>query len=350
MKSLKRKVCIMAMGCLLSLPHHGSASDNTKYYDYGGMKETGESSFQYENNFLNYSENLIDIEDKNVDPIGKIVRYREDMNVKPLIMERTKQNHKNRIVEDDEEREELIHSFLNKVATGKEQKFTNKFFKFLRENDLVFYELGEKKKGGTVSISSTTGSDLSIGTPFITYDSYKKTFSIYGGFEFIDSRQPWFNEVSSGYIGGQDLLGIHLSNGANGAAMVSQSLVTYFEEDYTSSCKSGLDSTKSDSTTSRDGNISSNDGVVFRYQDSKVTLSGNGCTVKANNFGSGSVRATYDYKFANANGNAKVQYAHTWSKTGIDAISMGWAKFEATWTGTDKSYTTKVLSGSDRAY
>jgi hypothetical protein len=43
-------------------------------------------------------------------------------------------------------------------------------------------------------------------------------------------------------------------------------------------------------------------------------------------------------------------YAHTWSKTGIDAISMGWAKFEATWTGTDKSYTTKVLSGSDRAY
>lgn len=235
------------------------------------------------------------------------------------------------------------------VAAGIEPRFTSKFFDKLNEFQLVYFEPGQVKEDKVTILSSA--SDFSINTPLIIWNSASSTWSIYGGFNYINNY-AWVNDGHSGppykNIGGEDALGFSLSNGANSATMVRQSLQAFYKRNPSHTCNTGYENQASFSSTSRDGNITNNQGVLFRGQDAVVTQSGSGCTAEFNRFGAGSAMAEYSSAFTAASGNVKSVFNHTWNTATITGVSFGTSGI--TITAGPVAQQTGTLAGSDSAY
>lgn len=292
-----------------------------------------------------YTKNIADISsDTTINPIGKIVKYEEGKNVKPLIMELTKSHNKTLNNEDYEARERRKDDYLSLIASGQEERFTEKFFDFLEENELVYYELGAPKKG-QASILSTSASDVSLTTPFGTYDSVNKRYEIWGGFHFTNDN-AWFDEAKNwlgignptGNIGGVDTIGINLDGGTNGAALESFFMQPMYS-DAPGNFNGGHGGDYSaPQVTNRVGNLSSNSGAMFLFQDKSVGfgLGNDGYAKYANNFGRAAVKLAYSSAFANASGNASTYYKHTY-KTTISGITLN----------SDGSFSISIANGND---
>ncbi|GKU77507.1 hypothetical protein [Paenibacillus sp. L3-i20] len=306
-----------------------------------------------------YSSHVVQLyENKIQDPVGKIVKYHPS-NVKPLIVEQTKSHRRELTPKENEARRAKIDSYFSRIATGQESKYTKEFFDFLEENELVYYELGKQASpldGGIMPLSTT--SDISVNTPFGSYDSVNGWYEIWGGFNFVNDT-AWWNEARNywgfanptGNIGGSDTVGINLDGGTNGAALKSATMQPIYR-DAPGNFNGGIKGQYSaPAVTTRVGGLSSNTGGMFMFQDKSVGfgLGSDGYAKYANNFGSGAVKLSYDSRFAAATGNAATYYVHTWDKatiTGITANSNGTFAI----TVANSQYATPTMVSLDYSY
>jgi len=309
-----------------------------------------------------YSMNIVNLDSKStINPVGKIVKYAEGKNVKPIIMERTKSHARTLSAEDFINREEKIKDYMTSIASGVKPRFNEEFFEFLEDNELVYYELGESdeaKKASNISPMSTTSSDVSLTTPFMVYDAVNKRYEIWGGFHFSNDNawwqeaRNWFGYANpTGNIGKADTVGINLDGGTNGAALVSFSMQPIYA-DAPGNFDGGNSGTYSaPAVTNRVGNLSSDSGAMFLYQDKCVSfgLGSDGYAKYANNFGAGAVRLVYSSAFAQASGNASTYYAHTWDNAEVTGVTLNSdGSFSISITNSNKS--TGTLIGFDYAY
>jgi len=123
------------------------------------------------------------------DPIGKVVKYKKSSNVKLQIVknaEKYKKTKKSLSDAESKTRTEEIDAFFAKIATLPDaERYTPEFFSFLKEHDLVFYELG-KPESSAIGTMSTSVNDVSVNTPFGAYDSVNGWWEIWGGFNYTN--------------------------------------------------------------------------------------------------------------------------------------------------------------------
>lgn len=312
-----------------------------------------------------YSLNIVDFDTKatrtNIDPIGKIVRYEENKNVKPLIVESTKSHARTLNIDNYTERQINIDDYLSLIATGIEPRFTEEFFSFLQENELVYYELGasdEAKAASRVSTMSTSSSDVSLTTPFGIYDSVNQRYEIWGGFHFSndnswwqEARNMWGYASPAGNIGNQDTVGINLDGGTNGAALQQFHMQPIYADAPGNFNGGNAGSYSGTAITNRVGNLSSNSGAMFMFQDKCVSfgLGSDGYAKYGNNFGRAAVKLAYSKDFANASGNASTYYVHTWDKAKINGITLN-SDGSFSISISNESQSTGTLIGFDYAY
>ena len=299
--------------------------------------------------------------DSNLDfnPIGKVVKYNKDINVKPIIERNAVKysDYTNFNELQRKKRDEEKEAYLVKLAvTPEEDRFTNELFEFLEKYNLVYYELGSSTEP-LMGINATQPTDVSVNTPFVIYDSTNRLWEVWGGFNFSNPNAWWSERPDcggfcnpTGNIGGYDTLGINLSGGTNGAALKDFFMQALWQ-DAPSPYNSGLTGQYSYRVTNRVGTLDSSVGAMFLGQDSisSFGLGSDGYQKFANNFGSGAVCLKYDSKFANANGLARVYYRHTWNQTTIDSITLSSdGTFSITIKGGEAA--TPTLIGRDYAY
>ena len=93
---------------------------------------------------LNYANHLVDtdsLKNGNVNPIGKVVVYDQDVNLKPLIAQSTLKYRQKLSDEQIEKRNKVINEYFSLVASGQEKLFTGAFciipFLTLRQQGLI---------------------------------------------------------------------------------------------------------------------------------------------------------------------------------------------------------------------
>ncbi|MEC0246396.1 hypothetical protein P4H65_11420 [Paenibacillus chitinolyticus] len=293
-----------------------------------------------------YNSNVVDVEISD-NPIGKVVKYNENKNVKPMIAQKAKLNAKIKQLDpaEEKERENKINQYFTRIAAGEEQKFTSKFFDFLRDNNLVYYELGKPEKA-SIGTLSTSGADVAVNQPWVSYDAESGSWEVWGGYRFTNDYSWWGerNLNVDTQIGNLDTIGIHLTT-ANAAALKNGFFAQGLYHDAPcGGCGAGKNGKESERVSSRWGTIDSNNGAMFKISD-KIDGFGGGHAMR---WGAGSVRLTYDSKFADAHGLATVYFAHTWSTGSIDEITASKDSFTIKYS--NKAQTTDTLIGGQYRY
>lgn len=302
-----------------------------------------------------YSQHVVDIAiTPSVNPVGKVVKYQNDTNVKPLIVKAV-ENSTSSFKASERKSTEELDEYLAKVATGQEEKYTEKFFDILESNGLVYYELGQNSS--KVSTQAVNG-DIQVNTPFGIYNSNTKYWEIWGGFKWKNDS-AWWSEARNwggfanptGNLGGADTAGINLTGGTNGAALKEFYLQPLWHDapsPYNSGRTGGNSAGKQ---TNRVGTFDSSYGAMFKFQDSVSGFGtgSDGYAKYAMNFGAGAVKLAYDSKFSGARGNAVSYMRHTWDKTYVDNVTLNSnGSFSVTIKGGTDA--TDTLIGPDYAY
>lgn len=102
--------------------------------------------------------------------------------------------------EEAKARTEAIDAYFVKLAALPDaERYTPEFFAFLKKYDLVFYELGVPEEP-TIGTMSTSTTDVSVNTPFGSYDSVNGWWEIWGGFKFSND-QGWWSERPTCWYG-----------------------------------------------------------------------------------------------------------------------------------------------------
>lgn len=303
-----------------------------------------------------YSQNVVDlVSDPSVNPIGKVVRYEKDVNVKPLIADAADNNVSAFKSSASQMSPEELDIYLAKVAVGQEEKFTDKFFEVLESNGLVYYELGQDT---SIATPQAQNGDIQVNTPFGLYNSTTKYWEIWGGFKWSNANAWWSEAKGSwgisnpvGNLGGADTAGVNLIGGTNGAALKDFHLQPMWQ-DAPSPYNSGKTGDYSAAQQkNRVGTFDSKHGAMFKFQDSVsgFGLGSDGYAKYAMNFGSGAVKLAYDSNFSGASGRAVAYMRHTWDKTYVDNVTLN---SNGTFSITIKGGTaaTDTLIGPDYAY
>ncbi|QOT08443.1 hypothetical protein JNUCC32_20030 [Paenibacillus sp. JNUCC32] len=303
-----------------------------------------------------YSQNVVDlVSDPSVNPIGKVVRYENEVNVKPLIANAAENNVSSFKTSASQMSPEELDMYLAKVAVGQEEKFTDEFFEVLESNGLVYYELGQDN---SVVTPHAQNGDIQVNTPFGLYNSTTKYWEIWGGFKWTNAN-AWWEEARkylgfanpTGPLGGADTAGINLIGGTNGAALKEFHLQPIWQDAPSPYNNGKTGSYSAPQQTNRVGTFDSKHGAMFKFQDSVsgFGLGSDGYAKYAMNFGSGAVKLAYDSKFSGASGNAVAYMRHTWDKTYVDNVTLNSnGSFSVTIKGGTAA--TDTLIGPDYAY
>ncbi|WP_199624635.1 hypothetical protein [Paenibacillus alkalitolerans] len=242
----------------------------------------------------------------------------------------------------------ILNELAADVAAG---KTTEKEAKIkLEKMDVYMLDVPKKKENEEVSILSS-GTDITMNSVWITYDSATARWTVTGGGYWKNTN--WWNDRPGGWwgyagetknMGGVDSVGITYYNTGgtyNTSVVSSLGYVTDHNgwSDYMENPSHG------------DGRY----GVAFDFQD-KMRLK-NACGVCVvgdyTYYGSGfSASVTYNSNFVNYNGYARSMYAHTWNTTTINSIGFNGSGtgFGVTFGWSSESNKFPIFNGSDTTF
>lgn len=223
-----------------------------------------------------------------------------------------------------EKRNEKIDSILNDTSISDEEKFS-------KLESMKVYRYIPKDNQATLA-SQPNG--VKLNKPTITYDSKTKNWKITAsgewksyshlGKEIDNNKKIWYSVGDTWNVGGYDAVGISLSN-TSGYATASKGKIKQ------NLLRVSGSATLSNGKSVKNKNSSTNDdkyGAIFKLQDYSYVTAAKLRWYLVWDYEyryvgyKFSTTITYNKKFSEWDGTAKLYYAHTWNKTSISNISV----------------------------